>query len=37
VLRSAIQDVLNRPMPAGKGGKAVETKTDAKSEGANDA
>jgi preprotein translocase subunit YajC len=37
VLRSAIQDVLNRTMPAGKGGKAVEAKAEAKSEGANDA
>ncbi len=40
VLRSAIQDVLNRPMPAGKGGKSIEAKvdkTDTKSEGANDA
>jgi preprotein translocase subunit YajC len=40
VLRSAIQDVLNKPLPAGKGGKAVEAKSDkadAKSEGANDA
>jgi len=37
VLRSAIQDVLNRTLPAGKGGKAAEAKTDAKNEGANDA
>lgn len=37
VLRSAIQDVLNRTLPAGKGGKAVEAKGEAKSEGANDA
>jgi preprotein translocase subunit YajC len=41
VLRSAIQDVLNRPLTPGKGGKAVEAKgeakADAKNEGANDA
>ena len=41
VLRSAIQDVLNRTMPVGKGGKAIEakaeSKAEAKSEGANDA
>jgi len=37
VLRSAIQDVLKRTLPAGKGGKTVESKAEAKSEGANDA
>jgi len=37
VLRSAIQDVLNKPLPAGKGGKAVEAKAESKNEGANDA
>ncbi|WP_303981703.1 preprotein translocase subunit YajC [Dongia mobilis] len=37
VLRSAIQDVLNRTMPAGKGGKVVEAKAETKNEGANDA
>lgn len=38
VLRSAVQEVVNRTAPAGKGGKAVETKAvEAKSEGANDA
>lgn len=41
VLRSAIQDVLNRTLPAGKRGKVVEAKgeakADTKNEGANDA
>jgi preprotein translocase subunit YajC len=38
VLRSAIQDVLNRATPVGKSGKTVDTKAvDSKGEGANDA